>query len=178
MPQGTDDLHLGLELLPALRRRVRRELLDGHVHAAGEAAPVDAAKPTPAKLLLLREITCRGRELAVLVQPRSSGNELVVRCTVPRAVGHHSLAVFVLPWSAGGCWVAAVLFTVVWSGGRRHWLERTGFGVTKLVRLALVCDGGFDLLLLRANGLPFPADVEKDGHNYYAHRDWYSYNDR
>lgn len=168
MPQGTDDLHLGLELLPALRRRVRRELLDGHLDAAGEAALVDAAKPAPAELLLLREITRRGRELAVLVQPRSSGNELVVRCTVPRAVGHHSLAIFVLPWSGGGCWVAAVLFTVVWSGGRRHWLERTGFSVTKLVRLALVCGGGFDMLMLRAKGHPFSAAldvyVEKDGH--------------
>ena len=69
VPEPADDLHLGLELLPPLHRRLR-ELLYGHTAVLAvdlEAALVDVAEAASPQLHLLREIARRRREFAVTI---------------------------------------------------------------------------------------------------------------
>ncbi|WVZ61749.1 hypothetical protein U9M48_011573 [Paspalum notatum var. saurae] len=68
MPETADDPHLRLELFPALRR-LRRQLLDGHLLAAGvvagEMTLVHAAEPSSPQHVVFREVAGCGGELTV-----------------------------------------------------------------------------------------------------------------
>ena len=77
MLQAADDPHLRLELLPPLRRRLRREHLDGHwalFTRDGKLAPVDAPEASTTELAILGEVVGGGGQVAVRIPTGAAGS--------------------------------------------------------------------------------------------------------